>query len=255
MYKKLFNLENKISIVTGATSDIGREIAFALSEFGSELILTDIEAKKDQLKKIKDTIIKNGNKAEAYTFDIAKLNEIKKFVKEIACYKKIDILINNAGINITNLAINVSEDEWDKIMNINLKGLFFLTRDICKIMIKNKYGKIINISSQTGIVGYPERSVYAASKMGLIGLSKNLAIELAKYAINVNCIAPTFTNTSMAKPLMENKNFLEEIKLKMPMGRVNEPIDLVGSVVFLASKASDMVTGHTLLVDGGWTSL
>ena len=255
MYRELFSLKNKISIVTGATSDIGKEIAFALSEFGSELILTDIEVKKDQLNKIKDSIIRNGNKAETYTFNITSLNEIKKFVKEISCYKKVDILINNAGINITNLAINVSEDEWDKIMDINLKGLFFLTRDICKIMIKNNYGKIINISSQTGIVGYPERTVYAASKMGLIGLSKNLAIEVAKYNINVNCIAPTFTDTLMAKPLMENIKFLEEIKQKMPMGRVNKPIDLVGAIIFLASKASDMVTGHTLLVDGGWTSL
>lgn len=255
MYKELFGLENKISIITGATSDIGKEIAFALSEFGSELILTDIEAKKDQLKKIKDSIIKNGNKAETYTFDIASLNEIEKFFNEILCYKRVDILINNAGINITNLAINVLEDEWNKIMNINLKGLFFLTRDICKIMIKNNYGKIINISSTTGIIGYPERTVYAASKMGVIGLSKILAIELAKYNINVNCIAPTFTDTAMAKPLMENINFLEEIKQKMPMGRVNKPIDLVGAVIFLASKASDMVTGHTLLVDGGWTSL
>ena len=255
MYKELFNLENKISIVTGATSDIGREIAFALSEFSSELILTDLITKKEQLKKIKDSIISNGNKAEFYTFDIASLFEIERFIEEITSYKKIDILVNNAGINITNLALNVSEKEWDKIMDINLKGLFFLTRDICKIMIKNNYGKIINISSQTGIVGYPERTVYAASKMGLIGLSKNLAIELAKYNINVNCIAPTFTNTSMAKPLMENKKFLEEIKQKMPMGRVNKPIDLVGAIIFLASEASDMVTGHTLLVDGGWTSL
>lgn len=255
MYKELFGLENKISIITGATSDIGKEIAFALSEFGSELILTDIEIKKDQLKKMKDSIIKNGGKAETYTFDISSLDEAENFVKKISYYKKVDILINNAGINITNLAMNVSEDEWDKIMDINLKGLFFLTRDVCKIMIKNNYGKIISISSQTGIVGYPKRSVYAASKMGVIGLSKNLAIELAKYNINVNCIAPTFTDTSMAKPLMEDINFLEEIKIKMPMGRVNKPIDLVGAVIFLASKASDMVTGHTLLVDGGWTSL
>ncbi|MHB8276670.1 MAG: SDR family NAD(P)-dependent oxidoreductase, partial [Candidatus Humimicrobiaceae bacterium] len=171
MYKELFSLEKKISIITGATSDIGKEIAFTLSEFGSELILTDIISKKDQLKKIKDSINKNGKKAEIYTFNIANLDEIKEFVNKISCYEKVDILINNAGINITNLAINVSEDEWDKIMNINLKGLFFLTKDICKIMIKNNYGKIISISSQTGIVGYPERSVYAASKMGLIGLS------------------------------------------------------------------------------------
>jgi NAD(P)-dependent dehydrogenase (short-subunit alcohol dehydrogenase family) len=140
-------------------------------------------------------------------------------------------------------------------MSVNLKGLFFLTKEIGKIMIKNKYGKIINISSQIGIVGYPKRAVYAASKMGLIGLSKVLAIEWAKYNINVNCIAPTFTKTRMARPLLEDEEFKKEIKLKMPLGRVNEPIDIVGAVIFLASSASDMVTGHTLLVDGGWTSL
>jgi len=255
MYKELFNLESKISLITGATSDIGKEIAFALSEFGSELILTDISTKIEELNKIKNSIIKNNKKASVYTFDISSPAEIKKLLKGILCYSKVDILINNAGINITNPAINVSEEEWDNIMNVNLKGLFFLTQEICKIMIKNKYGKIINISSQTGIVGYPKRSVYAASKMGLIGLSKVLAIELAKYNINVNCIAPTFTNTSMTKPFLKDKNFLKELKLKMPMGRVNEPMDLVGSIVFLASSASDMVTGHTLLVDGGWTSL
>jgi 2-dehydro-3-deoxy-D-gluconate 5-dehydrogenase len=255
MYKELFNLENKTSLITGASSDIGRELAFALSEFGSEIILADIASKKEQLSMIKDSVIARGNKAEFYTFDISSLDEIERFVEEISIYKKIDILVNNAGINITNLALNVSENEWDKIMAVNLKGLFFLTRDICKIMVKNNYGKVINIASQTGIVGFAERTVYAASKMGVIGLSKNLAIELAKYNINVNCIAPTFTDTIMAKPLMENLDFLEEIKQKMPMGRVNKPIDLVGATIFLASRASDMVTGHTLLVDGGWTSL
>lgn len=255
MYKELFNLKNKISLVTGASSDIGKEIAFSLSEFGSDLILVDIENKKEQLTEIKKIINEKGKKVEIHTFNIASLSEIKNFIKKISGFKSIDILVNNAGINITNPALDVSENEWDSIMNINLKGLFFLTKDICKIMVKNKYGKIINISSQTGIVGYPNRTVYATSKLGLIGLSRNLAIELAKYNINVNCIAPTFTNTKMAKPLMESKDFLEEIKLKMPMGRVNKPIDLVGAVIYLASRASDMVTGQTLIVDGGWTSL
>ena len=255
MYKELFDLSSKTSLITGASSDIGKEIVFSLLEFGSDLILVDIENQKEQLIEIKKMINEKGGKVEIHTFDICSLIEIENFMKKISSFKSIDILINNAGINITNPALKVSENEWDKIMDINLKGLFFLTKDICKIMVKNKYGKVINISSQTGIVGYPDRTVYAASKMGLIGLSKNLAIELAKYNINVNCIAPTFTNTKMAKPLMESKDFLEEIKLKMPMGRVNKPIDLVGAVIYLASRASDMVTGQTLIVDGGWTSL
>lgn len=255
MYKQLFNLKNKISIVTGASSDIGREIAFALSEFGSELILIDLEIKKEQLNKVLHDIDKKGGKGEIFTFDITSLKEIEEFAKNISSYKKVDILINNAGLNIPSLAVDVTETDWDKIMNVNLKGLFFLTKAIGKLMIKNRYGKIINIASQTGIVGYPKRLVYGTSKMGIIGMSKMLATEWADYKINVNCIAPTFTNTKMAKPLLENKEFLKEIKKRMPLGRINEPIDLVGAVIYLASKASNMVTGQTLIVDGGWTLL
>jgi NAD(P)-dependent dehydrogenase (short-subunit alcohol dehydrogenase family) len=256
MYKKLFYLEDKIALITGATSDIGKEIAFALAEFGSKLILTDIACRKDKLEEMASILNSKGPKSSIYCFDISSVKEIDAVSKKIAeKHKSVDILVNNAAVNIINFAENVTEYEWDTIIDINLKGLFFLTKAIGKLMIKNKYGKIINISSQTGLVGYPKRLVYATSKMGLIGMSKILAIEWAKYNINVNCIAPTFTNTEMARPLLESKKFLEEIKLKMPLGRINEPVDLIGAIIYLASKASDMVTGQTIIVDGGWTSL
>jgi 2-deoxy-D-gluconate 3-dehydrogenase len=148
----------------------------------------------------------------------------------------------------------VTEDAWDKILNINLKGLFFCAQSVGKVMIQQKKGKIINISSDAGSVGLPERAAYCSSKGGVNLLTKVLAIEWAPYNINVNAIGPTFIDTPFTKPMFEKEGFRDYALRNIPLGRIGTPQDVVGAVIYLASEASNLVTGHTLLVDGGWTA-
>lgn len=166
----------------------------------------------------------------------------------------IDILVNNAGVNITQWAVDVTEEAWDRVLDTNLKALFFCAQTVGKVMIRQKKGKIINVSSQTGTVAIPQRAAYCSSKGGVNQLTKLLAIEWAQYNINVNAIAPTFIETPFTKPMFEKEGFREYVLGNIPLGRVGTPDDVTGAVIYLASEASNMVTGHILLVDGGWTA-
>jgi 2-deoxy-D-gluconate 3-dehydrogenase len=166
----------------------------------------------------------------------------------------IDILVNNAGINIPQWAVDVTEEAWDDILDTNLKGLFFCAQAVGKVMIQQRKGKIINISSQTGTVAIPERAAYCSSKGGVNLLTKVLAVEWAQYNINVNAIAPTFIETPFSKPMFENTGFREYVLENIPLGRIGQPQDVVGGLIYLASEASNLVTGHILLIDGGWTA-
>jgi 2-deoxy-D-gluconate 3-dehydrogenase len=187
--------------------------------------------------------------------DVTKVSEIHDMVKgSVETFDHIDILVNNAGMNIPQCAVSVTEEAWDKIINTNLRGLFFCSQAVGKIMIQQKRGKIINISSDAGVVGLLQRAAYCSSKGGVNLLTKALAIEWAKYNINVNAIAPTFIETPFTKPMFEKEGFREYALGNIPLGRIGVPQDVVGAVIYLASGASDLVTGHVLTVDGGWTA-
>jgi 2-deoxy-D-gluconate 3-dehydrogenase len=172
----------------------------------------------------------------------------------VKAFGHIDILVNNAGINVPQPSEEVTEEAWDQVHNVNLRGLFFCAQAAGKVMIQQKGGKIINVSSQSGNVGLPLRAAYCSSKGGVNLLTKVLAIEWAKYHINVNAIAPTFIEGPFTKPMFEKKEFREYVLGNIPLGRVGQPTDVVGAVIYLASSASDLVTGHILLIDGGWTA-
>lgn len=248
-----FDLSGKVAIVTGAGRGIGYHIALGLAKYGADLVVCSRTL--SELEKVRGEIEKLGRKVLFQQMDVTKIPEIHAMVEEsVKAFGYIDILVNNAGINITQWAVDVTEEAWDKVIDTNLKGLFFCAQAVGKVMIQQKKGKIINISSQTGTVGIPQRAAYSSSKGGVNQLTKVLAIEWAQYNINVNAIAPTFIETPFTKPMFEKEGFREYVLGNILLGRVGQPQDVVGAVIYLASEASNLVTGHVLLIDGGWTA-
>ncbi len=248
-----FDLSGKMAIVMGAGRGMGYQISLALARYGSDLVVCSRTI--SELEMVAEEARGFGRTVLVQQMDICRNSEIERMVEEsVEAFGHIDILVNSAGVNIPQWAVDVTEDAWDKIMATNLKGLFFCTKAVGKVMIQQKRGKIINVSSQSGSVGLPQRAAYCSSKGGVNLLTKVLAIEWAQYNINVNAIAPTFIETPMTKPMFENEEFRSYALGNIPLGRVGKPEDVVGAVIYLASDASDLVTGHVLLIDGGWTA-
>jgi len=248
-----FSLTNKIAMVTGASRGIGRYLASGLARYGADLIITGRTV--SQLEEAAREIHQLGRRCLVVPMDITQKIDIEKGVeKALQHFGRIDILVNNAGINIPKPALEVTEEDWRRVMDSNLTGLFFCCQAVGRIMINQKNGKIINISSQTGTVAIKLRAAYCASKAGVNLLTKVLALEWGPHNINVNAVAPTFIETPMTKPMLENQAFREMVLSKILLGRVGQPKDVLGAVIYLASPASDLVTGHVLLVDGGWTA-
>ena len=239
------NLQNKNIIVTGATGGIGNSIVKRLSDAGAKILATGTRLEKlEELKsKFKNTDI--------LKFDISKGEEIEEFIENAT--KKLggglDCLINNAGITQDNLAIRMNIDEWKKVIDINLTSTFLLSKFAVKKMLKNKYGKIINITSVVGHTGNLGQANYTASKAGIVAMSKSLAIEYAKKNININCISPGFIKTEMTDKIEEK--FKEAIISKIPSSRLGEPEDVANAVLFLASDQSNYINGETIHVNGG----
>ena len=254
MYLKKYNLKNKIALVTGAGKGLGRACAIALAEAGANLIIVS-RTKKD-LDQVSKIIKKFKSKCKSYVCDITNYDKIKVIVNKQA---RIDILINNAGNNIPEHFTKVKRKNMEYLVKINTISSFNLAQ-LCAIkMIKLKNrkkigGVIVNMSSQMGHVGGPIRSVYNMNKFGLEGLTKGMAIDLAKYNIRVNTICPTFAVTPMTKKFLKNKKFKRETLNNIPLGRFAEMPEIASAAVFLASEAASMVTGTSLLVDGGWTA-
>jgi NAD(P)-dependent dehydrogenase (short-subunit alcohol dehydrogenase family) len=248
-----FDLSGKLAIVIGAGRGMGYHFALALARYGADVVVCS--RTRLELEKTASEIDRMGRRCLIQQMDVLKIPDIHAMVEASAkAFGRIDILVNNAGINIPQWAEAVTEEAWDRIINTNLKGLFFCAQAVGTIMIQQKRGKIINISSDAGSVGLLQRAAYCSSKGGVDLLTKVLAIEWAKYNINVNAIAPTFIETPLSKPMLEKKEFLEYALRNIPLGRIGKPEDVVGAVIYLSSTASDMVTGHVLAVDGGWTA-
>jgi len=248
-----FDLSGKVAIVTGAGRGMGYHIALALARYGADLVVCSRTL--SELEKVGVEVEKLGRRVLIQRTDVTKLSEIHAMVEEsVKTFGHIDILVNNAGLNIPQWAEEVTEEAWDKVFDINLKGAFFCAQAVGKVMIQQKKGKIVNISSQSGSVGLIMRSAYCASKGGLNLLTKVLALEWAKHNILVNAIAPTFLETPMTKPMLEKKEFRDYVMANIVLGRLARFEDVIGAIIYLASEASNMVTGHVLLIDGGWTA-
>ncbi len=250
-------LENQIAFVTGGGSGLGQAIAIGCAHAGADVALTELPGREASAQETAKEIEAVGRRALVLSLDVTKIRMIHSSVDEaLEHFGRIDILVNNAGINIPKWAVDVTEEDWDKVLDVNLKGVFFTAQTVAKkAMIPQSGGKIINMSSQMGVVGYYYRAAYCSSKAGVVNLTRVLALEWAKHQINVNAIGPTFIYTALTRPMFEDKEFYEGVVSRIPLGRVGDPEDIVGAVVYLASPASNLVTGHTLLVDGGWTSM
>ena len=244
----MFDLTNKVAIITGASQGIGKGMAETFSKAGAHVAC--VSRNKDNLKSVADSLIKNGGVASFYTCDVSSLDAFQNTIKEIAeNHGSVDILVNNAGICKDKLIMRMSEDEWNKVININLNGAFNGIKAVSQIMIKQRAGRIINISSIVGLIGNPGQANYAASKAGLIGLSKSAAKELSPRGITVNAIAPGYIATDMTDQITDQAK--ESLITKIPLGRIGSPSDIATSALFLASDEAGYITGQTLTVDGG----
>lgn len=248
-----FDLKGQVALVTGASKGIGHDVALALAHAGAKVVVgaRDSEA----LGRLVDQIEAEGGQAYAISLDMRDLGSIRAAVDQtIQHFGDLSILVNNAGLGFNHAAVDVSEADWDEMMDVNLKGLFFACQAAGKHMIGRKYGRIINMSSQAGQVGIVGHAVYCATKGGVDQLTRVLALEWSKQGITVNSVAPTFIRTPGTAERLDRPEFAADVLSRLPIGRVGDTMDVAGAVIYLASPAADLVTGTILLVDGGWTA-
>lgn len=245
------DLKDKVAIVTGSRRGIGKAIVLALAKAGAHIVVSDINL--DDCNKVVEEIKAIGKEGLAVKTDVSNNEDIKQMVEStIKRFGRVDILVNNAGIYMQKSLTDVTEQDFDRILAINLKGVFLCSKAVVPEMIKQGKGKIINITSIAGQVGFANSSAYCASKGAIINITRELALELAQYKINVNAIGPGVIETAMTKDLLKDKAIKESILANIPLGRIGKPEDIANAALFLASDNSDYITGITLFVDGGW---
>jgi len=252
-YPKI-DLSGQVALVTGAAKGLGRAISLGFAEMGAKLILVDID--RENMEKVcLEARMMGSPKVITHVADMRQVKEIRTLKPLVEkSFRRVDILVTNAGTNLPKSSMKVTEEDWDYLVDLNLKGVFFTCQTIGSIMMKQRQGKIVNLASTMGFVAIPERTVYCATKGGVVQMTKALALEWAPHRIRVNAIAPTFIKTPMSIPWLKDKEFKKWVTSRIPWGRLGEPRDVVGAVLFLVSDAADLVTGTALLIDGGWTA-
>lgn len=248
------DIKNKVVIVTGGSKGIGKEIALEYSRLGAKVVI--IGRNIDDLNRVKKELDEYSKENLAVNLDINDVKALNQKVDEIyQKYKAIDILVNNAGINITKDAFEITEEDWDTVLDTNLKATFFMCQAVGRKMKEKNGGKIINMASQMSFVGYVKRAAYGSSKGGVLQLTKALAVEWAKYNINVNAVAPTFVETNLTAKTLEDKDLKKDIYQRILFDELPKPSDIVGGVLYLSSNLSNFVTGETIKIDAGWTAI
>ncbi len=250
MTNPLFDLTGQVAIVTGTSRGLGQYFARALAKSGADLVLTSRTL--HSLQPFQEEIAKLGRRAVPLALDVRDPNSIEQMAAAAeTAYGKIDILVNNAGMNIRKPALDVTWDDWNAILDTNLRGSFFVAQAVAKRMVPRGYGRIINIGSVTSVAGYAGLAPYTASRGGIRQLTMSLADDWGKHGITVNCLAPGWFKTSQNKVMYEDKEWVDYLSDRIPMKRPGQPDDLDSAVVFLAAESSRYITGQTLLVDGG----
>jgi NAD(P)-dependent dehydrogenase (short-subunit alcohol dehydrogenase family) len=252
--QSIFDLTERTALVTGAARGLGRAISLALAHAGADVALG--LRRHDSAPDLIEKIGQLGRRALAVQLDVSDLSQVETGINEAAeAFGHLDILVNNAGIAPTNLAENVSVSDFDATVAVNLKGTFFASQYASRFMFEQGFGRIVNISSQAGLVALPTESVYCMTKAALIHLTKCLAVEWGSRGITVNAVAPTFIETPGTEKALSDPAFRADVEERIAaLHRVGKPDDVAGAVVFLASPAASLITGHTIVVDGGWTS-
>ena len=250
---ELFDLSDKLAMVTGATRGLGEVSAKALAKAGADVAVCGRDL--SGLERVSKDIKKMGRESTGFVFDVTSSNSVRDGVDRILDhFGRIDILVNNAGVNYRTFLLDYPEEQWDLVINTNLKGYFLVAQAVAPQMLERGYGKVINMSSIMGKVGLPEQLAYAASKGGVNQITKVMALEWAKEGIRVNAIGPTYFETELVAQLRNDPERFRSIVERIPMGRWGRPSELEGVVIFLAAPASDFITGQTIYIDGGWTA-
>jgi 2-dehydro-3-deoxy-D-gluconate 5-dehydrogenase len=257
-----FSLSGCSALVTGAGSGLGQGFAVALAAHGADVCITELPGKLEVARETVELIRAQGRRGEAFELDVRDVGMVRDVLEDIhESFAPVDILVNNAGVNRVQWATDVTEENWDLVLDTNLKGAFFVTQAVGRTMIARAEqsgwtgGRIINIASQNGLIGYYQRAAYSSAKAGLVNQTRVLALEWAKYGITVNAIAPTFVLTPLTEQTFNQPDIKRDLESRIPLGRIATVDDMTGACVFLASSAAGFITGHTLSVDGGWTAI
>jgi NAD(P)-dependent dehydrogenase (short-subunit alcohol dehydrogenase family) len=249
---KIFDLTGKVAMVTGSTKGLGENSAMALAKAGADVAVCGRDAA--DLKRVSEAIKGLGRDSEGFAFDVTSKTSVHEGVDRILeRFGKIDILMNNAGLNHREPVIDYPEEAWDLVISTNLKGYFLVTQAVAPHMLESGYGKVINISSILGKIALPNQLAYASAKGGVEQMTKVMALEWAKQGVRVNAIGPTYFETEMVKPIRDDPERFNFINTRTPMGRWGYLPEMEGIVIFLAAPASDFITGQTIYIDGGWT--
>ena len=247
-----FRIDQQTALITGANKGIGRQTALTFAEAGADIVLAVRDTANTE--SLEQEIRALGREVLSVTMDVADLSQVRAAVAEaVDNFGKIDILVNNAGISPPNPALEVNEHDFDNTLSVNLKGTFFVSQAVAKVMKNNSYGRIINVGSQAGFIALDTESVYCMTKAAISHLTKCLALEWAPFGIHVNAVAPTFIKTPGTQKWLTDDQFMQSVIDRIPIGRVGDPEDVASPMLFLASRAADMITGETLMIDGGWT--
>ncbi|MBP1924926.1 NAD(P)-dependent dehydrogenase (short-subunit alcohol dehydrogenase family) [Sedimentibacter acidaminivorans] len=250
MNKQSYDFTGKVAIITGSTKGLGYGMAMLLAKNGADVVVNSRH--NDDCEKVAEELRKIGRKVLAFSADVSKREQVEKMIdKTVECFGRIDILVNNAGVGITKSSFDVTEKEWDEVINIDLKGVFFTSQLAGRVMAKQKSGNIINIASLGGVISSAKLVPYMAAKSGVIHMTKGLAVEWSKYNIRVNAVAPGYVPTPMTEPILKDEKSYKILTGLTPMRRLGEVEEIANVVMFLASDYSKYITGETIIADGG----
>lgn len=251
---RLFDLSGRVAVITGGGSGLGRAIGLGFARYGADIAVVDIN--EERAESVAAEVRQTGRRAEPYVLDVTDADAVAALAFAVkAQFGHVDICVNSAGINVRKPAINMTPDEFKRVLEVNLTGSWLTARAFGALMVEQGRGKVINLASIYGHVAIEGNGAYAASKGGIVQITKVLAVEWASKNVQVNCLAPTYVRTALTEPLQKNEDFIIGTMGRSPMPRFGEAWELIGPAIFLASDASGLVTGHSLVVDGGWTAI